>query len=68
MTITSTAGRGFEFNITRSSIFAGVEGVFCFFASVKRLKGAPRWECSRYETGHGMRLILGPLWIEASRG
>jgi len=67
MALSITVGKGFEFNITGSSIFAGIDGLFAFFASFGPPTGARRWECSRLETGHGVRLFLGPLWIEASR-
>jgi hypothetical protein len=55
----------FELAIHRNSLFIEV-GKFCLFASFWAPKGSPRWEASRHEAGRGVRLIAGPLMIDAN--
>lgn len=58
--------RAFEVSVTRSSLYLEAFGL-ALFASFDRPEGAPMWELSRWELGHGWRLQLGPLKVDAGR-
>lgn len=55
----------FEVAVSRSYFFIQA-GRFCLFVGFDVPEGSPRWEVSRHERGHGVRVIVGPLLVDAS--
>lgn len=54
----------FEVAVSRSYFFTQYRR-FSFFAGFAVPAGSPRFEVSRHERGHGVRLIVGPLLVDA---
>ena len=66
MAATLATSRVFEVSVTRSSLYVEALGL-ALFAALDRPECAPMWELSRWELGHGWRLQLGPLKVDAGR-
>lgn len=66
MAATLSITRTFEVSLSRSSLYVELFGL-ALFAAIDRTQGVPMWEVSRWELGHGWRLQLGPLKVDAGR-
>lgn len=67
MALSLSLSRPIELQASLSSLFIEA-GSFSLFARFERPQAGHWWEVSRWERGTGLKIIAGPLVIEAGNG